>query len=166
MSKQIFKTKNLFNDFTPIEIVGILSCFTNIDVSEELRNIIPYSKNNKVEDFLRTMEKQRISIIEMESLKNINTGVNYKVQYDTIDYFMKWCTLTNDGECRSFLQHIEKEKHIFLGDFVKGILKINNIVMELEKIFEYFGNIQALNIIHEIPSLTLKFVATNQSLYI
>jgi hypothetical protein len=48
---------------------------------------------------------------------------------------MKWCSFTNDGECRSFLQHIEKEKHIFLGDFVKGILKINNIVMELEKIY-------------------------------
>jgi hypothetical protein len=43
------------------------------------------------------------------------------------------------------------EKDIFLGEFVKAILKINNITAELEKV---------------VPQLTLKYVATNQSLYI
>lgn len=155
-----------FNCFSPTEMVGILGCFTNINVNEEIKNIIPYSKNEKVENFLRIIHKKINELIEIETIKNINTGVNYYVQYDTIDIFMRWCDMKNDGECRSFLQDIEKEKNIFLGDFVKGTLKLNNVALELEKIYEYFGNIEGLNAVKRIPELILKYVVTNQSLYI
>jgi len=45
-------------------------------------------------------------------------------------------------------------------------LKINNISSEMEKIVENIGNIELLSKLREIPSLTQKFVATNQSLYV
>jgi len=45
-------------------------------------------------------------------------------------------------------------------------LKINNISSELEKVAEYIGNIELLHKLREIPHLTLKYVATNQSLYV
>jgi hypothetical protein len=64
------------------------------------------------------------------------------------------------------LQQMEQEKNIFLGEFVKAILKINNISSEMEKIAENSGNIALLSKLKEIPLLTMKFVATNQSLYI
>ena len=44
--------------------------------------------------------------------------------------------------------------------------KINNISSELEKVAELIGNIELLHKLHEIPAKTLKYVATNQSLYI
>jgi hypothetical protein len=49
---------------------------------------------------------------------------------------------------------------------VKAILKINNISGEMEKIAESIGNLELLQKLKEIPQVTLKFVATNQSLYI
>jgi hypothetical protein len=59
-----------------------------------------------------------------------------------------------------------EEKEIFLGEFVKALLKINNISSELEKIAEMTGNIAFLSKLREIPHMTLKYVVTNQSLYV
>ena len=46
------------------------------------------------------------------------------------------------------------------------IVKINNIASELEKIAETNNKIDLLQKLRDIPSKTLKFVATNQSLYV
>jgi hypothetical protein len=64
------------------------------------------------------------------------------------------------------LQTLEAEKEIFLGEFVKALLKINTISCELEKVAEMIGNIELLSKLREIPQLTLKYIATNQSLYV
>ena len=64
------------------------------------------------------------------------------------------------------LQKLGEEKQIFLGEFVKALLKINNIANEMEKIAELTGNISFLSKLKEIPVLTLKYVVTNQSLYV
>jgi hypothetical protein len=57
-------------------------------------------------------------------------------------------------------------KEIFLGEFVKALLKINNISSEFEQISEMTGNIAFLSKLKEIPNMTLKYVVTNQSLYV
>jgi hypothetical protein len=59
-----------------------------------------------------------------------------------------------------------EKKQIFLGEFVKALLKINNISSEFEKIAEMTGNISLLSKLREIPVMTLKYVVTNQSLYV
>jgi hypothetical protein len=61
---------------------------------------------------------------------------------------------------------IKEEKELFLGEFIKAILKINNIAKEFEKIAESLENLELLEKIKLIPIITLKYVATNQSLYI
>ena len=37
---------------------------------------------------------------------------------------------------------------------------------ELKNVAEYLGNIELLHKLQKIPELTLKFIATNQSLYV
>ena len=49
---------------------------------------------------------------------------------------------------------------------MKAILKINNIAKEIEKICEIKNNIVLLEKIKQIPALTLKYVVSNQSLYL
>jgi hypothetical protein len=88
------------------------------------------------------------------------------MHYELINYTIKWCDCTNDNECKLLLQQMHSEKDIFLGEFVKAILKINNIVAEMELIAEYIGDMEFLSILKAVPQLTLKYVATNQSLYI
>ena len=88
------------------------------------------------------------------------------MHYDLLNYISKWADTESAPECKVILQELEKEKGIFLGEFVKAILKINNISSELEKVAESVANIELLSKLKEIPNKTLKFVATNQSLYI
>ena len=157
---------NLLINFTALELVGILSCYTNIIIPDGIKNLIPYSKNTKIENFIRIIDKDIDNLIQLESKKIVNTGIDYKIQYDMIDYFMTWCEITNIGECKLFLQKIQKEKEVFLGDFIKGLLKVNNIIMEFEKVYEYLGNVEQIHILKQVPEITLKFIVSNQSLYV
>jgi hypothetical protein len=58
------------------------------------------------------------------------------------------------------------EKGIFLGEFVKALLKINNIAAEIGSIAEKMGNMHLLGLLKSIPDRILKYVVTNQSLYV
>ena len=59
-----------------------------------------------------------------------------------------------------------KQYNISLGDFVKAILKINNIALELEKVAIIQENLSLLEKLKNIPAITLKSCITNQSLYL
>ena len=152
--------------FLPKEIVGILSCFTNITVPEEKRASFPSSDSTDVKsciiDLYNSYQKQSNN----ELTNNINTGTNYDMHFDIIQYSIRWCECDNDIECKRLLHEMFLEKEIFLGEFVKAILKINNIFSEMEKVAEFIGDMEFLSILKQIPLLTLKYVATNQSLYV
>jgi superfamily II RNA helicase len=158
--------QKILHQFKAKELVGILSCFTNITVQEEKRNYLPVSNYVNVKECVENIYNmyQKQSNIEFKNM--IETGINYSMQFDLIDYIIKWCECENEIECKLILQQISIEKDIFLGEFVKAILKINNITSEMEKIAELLGDIEFLSILKQVPQLTLKFVATTQSLYV
>ena len=83
-----------------------------------------------------------------------------------LKYINEWCNAESVEECKLLLQKLGEEKEIFLGEFVKALLKINNISNEMEKIAELTCNIAFLSKLREIPMMTLKYVVTNQSLYV
>ena len=103
---------------------------------------------------------------DKELKRNINTGFEYDIHYDLLNYLDKWCETESVEDCKLILQDIGMKKGIFLGEFVKALLKINNISSEFEKIAELTGNIAFLSKLREIPNMTLKYVVTNQSLYV
>jgi superfamily II RNA helicase len=158
--------QKILHKFLAKELVGILSCFTNITVQEEKRNYLPASNNVNVKKCVENIYNmyQKQSNIEIKNM--IEPGIDYSMHFDLIDYIIKWCECENDVDCKIILQQISSEKDIFLGEFVKAILKINNITAEMEKIAELLGDIEFLSILKQVPQLTLKFVATTQSLYV
>ena len=157
---------NTLDIFNAKELISIFSCFTNISVAEEYRSITPYTENKPVQNILLEIQNKYNKHKDDEIQQRLDTGIEYDLQFDIINYVVEWCETTNDSDCKLVLQNMEREKEIFLGDFVKAILKINNISSELEKVAEYIGNIELLHKLREIPQLTLKYVASNQSLYI
>ena len=158
--------QKILHKFNAKELVGILSCFTNISVQEEKRNYLPVSNYVNVKECVENIYNmyQKQSTIEIKNM--IETGINYSMHFDLIDYIIKWCECENDVDCKLILQQISIEKDIFLGEFVKAILKINNITAEMEKIAEMLGDMEFLSLLKQVPQLTLKFVATTQSLYV
>jgi superfamily II RNA helicase len=161
-----FLENNIFDELSPKQMVSIFSCFTNINVADELKALNPYSNDIRVQNIIIDLQSNYQYYKDKEVSLEMDTGVDYNFHYDLIKYTADWCDCICIEDCKFFLQNLEKEKQIFLGEFIKALLKINNISNELEKIAEMTGNILLLSKLKEIPSLTLKYVATNQSLYV
>jgi len=156
-----------FDLLTAKQMISIFSCFTNISVPDELKLFNCSScSDNAVKNIIEEVKSRYDYYRDFEINNYANTGVNYEIHFELIGYILLWCDCETAPDCKMVLQQMELEKNIFLGEFVKAVLKINNISCEMEKIAEMRGNIALLSKLKEIPLLTMKFVATNQSLYI
>jgi superfamily II RNA helicase len=158
--------ENKLDHLSSKQLVALFSCFTNIRVTEEFKDNIPKSDDSQINDTVKEVEKLYNIYHDKEISKNINTGFDYDIHYDLLNFVEKWCDCENVEECKQLLQELGTKKEIFLGEFVKALLKINNISSEFEKIAEMTGNIAFLSKLKEIPNITLKYVVTNQSLYV
>jgi superfamily II RNA helicase len=167
---ELIEKSELFVRLSSKELVTILSCFTNISIADEKKNVSPtFEKSQEVDKMLKLLDEKYKFWFNQElhnNNNNPNTGVNYDIHYDLLDYIYRWCDADKEEDCKQILNEMVNEKEIFLGEFVKALLKINNITAEMEPIAEMLGNMELLSILKEVPHITLKFVATNQSLYI
>ena len=162
---KLFEDK-LLDDLTSKQMASVFSIFTNISVQDDLRDSCPKAEDAAVQKTVVALTNMYTEYKDKELQYSINTGFDYNIQYDMLNYVDEWCGCENVEACKYLLQKMGKERHIFLGEFVKALLKINNISCELEKLAELTGNIAFLNKLKEIPSLTMKYVVTNQSLYV
>jgi hypothetical protein len=135
-------------------------------VTDEQVSIMPNTSDGRVKSVVLQVKQLFEEYQNFENESYAETGVDYSMHYDLLNYISKWADTESAPECKLILQQLEQEKGIFLGEFVKAILKINNISSEIEKVAEGMGNMELLSKLKEIPVKTLKFVATNQSLYI
>ena len=157
---------NMLDHLSSIQLVALFSCFTNISVQEDVKSYLPKSDDKAVQNIVSLITELYNNCKDNELRRNINTGFDYNIHYDLLNYVEEWYNCDDVESCKLLLQKIGVEKEIFLGEFVKALLKINNISAEMEKIAEMIGNISFLSKLKEIPNKTLKYVVTNQSLYV
>ncbi len=158
--------ENKLDQLSSKQLVSLFSCFTNLRVQDDYKDNNPDSDDEQVNNMVNLVEKMYFEYKDKELKRNINTGFDYDIHYDLLNYLDKWCETESVEDCKMILQDIGIKKGIFLGEFVKALLKINNISSEFEKIAELTGNIAFLSKLREIPNMTLKYVVTNQSLYV
>jgi superfamily II RNA helicase len=162
---KLFEDK-IIDHLTSKQLVGLFSCFTNISVQEEYKDNFPKIDNTDLKDIVQLVTNLYSEYQQKELTNKINTGIDYTIHYDLLKYVDEWCSCENVEECKLLLQKLGAEKEVFLGEFVKALLKINNISNEMEKIADMTGNVAFLSKLREIPNMTLKYVVTNQSLYV
>lgn len=155
-----------FASLSPSDIVALFSCFTSITVKDEFKDYIPKTDNVLLNDIAKEMYGKLDDYFDLELKKGVESGSCYDIQYDLMVYVINWCKALSEIECKAVIYDVKREKDIFLGEFVKAILKINNIAKEFEKVCEVMNNMALLEKLKEIPKLTLKYVVTSQSLYI
>lgn len=163
-----FFTKG-FKNLSAKEIVGLLSCFTDIRIKEEEKRQTHISQEKNDEEYETLVNKVKPTMDKYEDLeikRKINTGTNYYCHYDLVNYMIDWCEGDSELIAKTILSRLKYDENIFIGDFIKAILKINNIVKEIEKVAILLNNVELSNKLQEIPSLTLKHVVTKQSLYL
>jgi superfamily II RNA helicase len=157
---------NSITNLSVIQLIALFSCFTNISVQEGVQDFTPRTDDDDLKQVIYSVSKMYSEYEERESLLRINTGADYMIHYDLLNYVEDWTECESVEDCRDVLSRLSEEKEIFLGEFVKALLKINNISCEMEQIAEQMGNIEFLSKLKQIPELTLKYVVTNQSLYV
>ena len=148
-----------FDDKTIEQLVEIFSCFTNITVSDDYRETAIPESMKPIASMYEECFQEEFSI-------GVHGGMEYEIQYDLFHYMAEWCNAECVEDCKWVLQKMITEKGIFLGEFVKALLKINNIAAEIGSIAEKMGNMHLLGLLKSIPSKILKYVVTNQSLYV
>jgi len=161
---EIFTFTNGFESFNSNDLILIFSCFTNINIDDDYK-ILSCPQVNLFE--ITKFIKETNEYYEFIQSKNfIPNDSEIIFHMDLIDILPDWINAQDENDCLIVLEKIKNEKYIFLGDFVKAILKINTIALELEKISDLLNNLELKQKLQEIPNKILKFVATNQSLYI
>uniref|UniRef100_A0A6C0LGE4 Helicase n=1 Tax=viral metagenome TaxID=1070528 RepID=A0A6C0LGE4_9ZZZZ len=164
---RVVKETDYFKDFTPSDIAGLLSVFTNIRIPEETMIHFPDTDKEHVNAACTNVKKYIEESQQTEVTARINTGENDDVHYNLVSSVMEWCCADDELSCRHIINNlVTEDSQLFLGDFVKAVLKINNCATELEKIAEMTNNIPLLEKLSQLHSMTLKYVANNQSLYI
>jgi superfamily II RNA helicase len=149
------------------QLVALFSCFTSVNVMDEFKESVPNTNDHQILRILKNVDDMFGFYINKESRElQIDSGMDYTMHYDLINYVGQWCDAANEEECKLVLQRLNAEKLIFLGEFVKALLKVNNISAEFEKVAELTGNVEFLSKLKEISQKTMKFVVTNQSLYV
>jgi hypothetical protein len=152
----------LFDDIIDLsgkKLVSLLSCFlyinTNIYVS------FYFSCN---------LEKDLVSIIGkvitlMDEYERYNIPDKYYFYYYLFEYVELWYEAKNNLECKKVLNKIKKDKIIFVGDFIKALLKIMSIVNELKDLANKL-NKDFDRTYMDIQSSLLKNIVNNYSLHI
>lgn len=160
LNDRVFRTN-------PTELAAVLSMFTEVRVRDEdsidSRNALRYVDTPTL---LETIEKDLSATENLElTLNQPYDAEKYQYQYNIYDAIYEWCGAKTEAETRAILAELEKYG-IFAGEFVKAILKVQNIVRELSEASELIEDLELKETLSKIPELLLKFIATNQSLYV
>ena len=153
------------------QIVGLLSGFVDVRVAEAHRTTELNCEDGKVLAALQTLQKCHDNIHSMELAKYMNTGFPYRdaLCYDMADLMMEWCSLTEEAECKRFLQECATIG-LSAGDFAKACMKLSATAKELTAMCDSFeGDSAAMGLAHtlaEVDGLILKHIAATQSLYL
>ena len=159
---------NYFEKFNAYEIASILSCFSNIRIKDDdrIHNTDKLTTNDDLNNVLSSMTNIYENYITEELRFDVKPTDSLGYIFELVLPILNWCESDDEQTCKAIIQKCEHDNQIFTGEFIKAILKINNIVNELKNVAEYTGNIEFLHKLTQIPELTSKFIATNQSLYI
>ena len=155
---------NYFADFGPEDLVAFFSIFTDVRVHEESRIYSPYSDNSMMDEKLKlfiSLKNDLLQIEEKHGIQMKDSGLD-DFCYDMVDTMYEWCECKDEADCKNVISGID-ERGVSVGDFTKAVLKISTISRELMSITE---NIELKRKLTEVDKFVLKYVATNQSLYL
>jgi superfamily II RNA helicase len=165
------KKWNYFKDFNVKQIIGLISCVTEIKVKDEYDVNVPPSNDLFLKEKLIEMKKMYENYLDEETKLTINSGIRYdeSFTYSIVEESILWCDCENEEQCKIFIQEYLTKKGISLGDFTKAILKISTVIKEMKNLYDLKlcqGEIQWYHKISQVEDMILKYIATNQSLYV
>jgi superfamily II RNA helicase len=167
LSELMIKWSN-FEQFSTIQLIGLLSCFTDVKVPDDMRVHTLTISDSFLESKIKSIQLHYDRYSDLEQEYNVNTGLNYcnPVIYDMVEFSMKWCGCTTETECKQFIQNDVSAMCISVGDFTKAMLKIVTSSKELIHVCEQLNFVELQHKLSQIEDMVLKYITTSQSLYV
>ena len=161
----LIKQKDIVNNLSPQDFACLFSVFTSIRLPEESRviNIQDLDLTKETKHLIKKL-KRTLDFWEDTEVKLYNNVDNYNIHFDLCEIVRKWCQVT-EGDQHYVFEEL-KYWGIFVGDFIKAILKINKLASEIEAIGVLTENLALVKKMKDLRNLTLKSIVTNNSLYV
>lgn len=149
----LYENTNGFKEYTGSELFSTLSYFYDLKDNTLNKDII---KIQKIIDKYKDIElKYNIFL----------TDVN--LQSIMYIYIKEWIEDCNDiKSCNIFIDKFKRQTGLYIGEFIKCCLKLINLSNELKTVCLYFNNNDLLEKIENSLPKIMKFIITNNSLYI
>jgi len=147
-------TNKTFNNLTDIEIATVCSIFIQDNKDENDYSIDGMQIPKKIKETLHNIEKIRDKLYQEEINSDININTNWQLDYSFVEATYKWI----------FEGTISSE--IYEGNFIRNIIKINNICENIKNICELTQNQSLQKTLELIESKLVKDIISNESLYI
>ena len=169
-----YTTSSLYNlilndTFNAIDLASRLSIFCDASTRQDDSNQDDGSSNEYSQEatkMFKTLDHayQR----EHEVLGGYYISQEYHMSSRLCKHVADWCKATTSTECRAILDNVYNTAGVSTGDFVKSLLKIVKLSKELMNSANEIGSswLRLEKLCSEIPELLMKYVVTNQSLYI
>ena len=160
------KNKDMLDLISSKEYITLFSVFTSIRLSDEDR-VHNYNTIN-ISDNCKNLFKKLNQKLNFWSAIESDFGHKcdqYEIQYDLAEIAYKWTFVENEADAIEVFNELDYWG-IFIGDFVKAMLKINTIADEVKNVAILTENLALIEKMNEISQLTLKSVITNHSLYL
>jgi superfamily II RNA helicase len=147
--------ENMFDNLTPIEIVGVIAIFVG-EGDDEFTSI----KNDQVINTVNRINYIIDDYINFEESLEVSVKINnfWKVNTTFVNTALSWAsqqTLANtiDGE-------------MYIGNFIKNILKISKIIKDMTFLYTLYGNLTIIPKLASIEQILIRDVVTINSLYL
>ena len=164
-------TCELFMGLSSAELAAAFSLFTDVRVSEDIRIYAGFkqvSDNVLLNHMINSFNASKEDLLMCENRHGISVPDEDHC-YDIVDYVKAWCECEDEGECREVICQIGEEKGVSVGDFSKALLKISTISRELMGMCGASEDAEFTRFalrLSKIDELVLKYIVTNQSLYL
>jgi len=149
---------DFFKEYSTIDFFTLLSCFCEIKVNENFKNLSPIFLKEEC-----TFIQERMNYYTQEEWNHdLSASGQDVIQYDMMEFIQKWMNSTDEHSSLLMLQEVKSKKGIFVGDFIKCCLKMVNIAKELERI----ERLDFREKLREGTDKLMKFICTHDSLYL
>jgi len=154
-------TQNIFNDLEPEEICAVLAIFIQESHSDQEISLNKI-ENMNVQNTLIKVNKIIEDLIDIEKNRDVNTYLTgfYDISYNYVDMVYYWASGSSVPE--AFNMNVD----MYEGDFIKNILKINNITSDVQSLSKIYGNIEIVPKMEGIQDLLVRDIVTANSLYL
>lgn len=148
-------------------LIDIIGTFAGGLVRTDEHDVQSRLTHNCAKQFFRSLDEIELDEEKWTNIQSEQIDVDELPSRGVglLPWIHRWYDAEDAESCKTILTELE-EMGIFLGEWVKLMLKMIHCAEELGRFFEERGKIEALKNCCDIPKNVLKFVVTNQSLYL